>query len=63
MGLHQEHDYGRGPKGRSDLVVSAADGPLPQTREPCLARQVKRPALVVYMKQVATWWIQKSYWI
>jgi elongation factor Tu len=35
------------------LVVSAADGPMPQTREHVLlARQVNVPALVVYMNKV-----------
>ena len=35
------------------LVVSAADGPMPQTREHILlARQVGVPAIVVYMKKV-----------
>ena len=35
------------------LVVSAADGPMPQTREHVLlARQVGVPALVVYMNKV-----------
>src|ERR1700716_2058997 len=35
------------------LVVSAADGPLPQTREHILlARQVGVPALVVYLNKV-----------
>ena len=35
------------------LVVNAADGPMPQTREHILlARQVGVPALVVYMNQV-----------
>jgi elongation factor Tu len=35
------------------LVVSAADGPMPQTREHILlARQVGVPALVVFMKKV-----------
>src|ERR1022692_3884985 len=35
------------------LVVSAADGPMPQTREHILlARQVGGPALVVYMNKV-----------
>ena len=34
------------------LVVSAADGPMPQTREPILlARQVGVPALVVYLNK------------
>jgi hypothetical protein len=37
------------------LVVSAADGPMPQTREHILlARQVGVPALVVFMNK-ATW--------
>src|SRR5207247_4990286 len=35
------------------LVVSAADGPMPQTREHILlARQVGVPSLVVYMNKV-----------
>ena len=35
------------------LVVSAADGPMPQTREHILlARQVGVPALVVYLNKV-----------
>ena len=35
------------------LVVSAADGPMPQTREPILlARQVGVPALVVFLNKV-----------
>jgi len=35
------------------LVVSAADGPMPQTREHVLlARQVNVPAIVVYMNKV-----------
>ena len=35
------------------LVVSAVDGPMPQTREHILlARQVGVPAIVVYLKQV-----------
>jgi elongation factor Tu len=37
------------------LVVSAADGPMPQTREHILlARQVDVPAVVVYMNKVDT---------
>lgn len=37
------------------LVVSAADGPMPQTREHILlARQVNVPAIVVYMNKVDT---------
>ena len=47
------------------LVVSAADGPMPQTREHILlARQVGVPAIVVFMNKViwstipncSTWW-------
>jgi len=39
--------------GRAILVVSSADGPMPQTREHILlARQVGVPALVVYMNKV-----------
>ena len=35
------------------LVVNAADGPMPQTREHILlARQVGVPALVVYLNKV-----------
>ena len=35
------------------LVVSAADGPMPQTREHILlARQVGVPAIVVFMNKV-----------
>ena len=35
------------------LVVSAADGPMPQTREPVLlARQVNVPSIVVFMNKV-----------
>ena len=35
------------------LVVSAADGPMPQTREHILlARQVGVPAMVVYLNKV-----------
>ena len=30
--LCKEHDYRRGSNGRRVLVVSAADGPMPQTR-------------------------------
>ena len=38
---------------RAILVVSAADGPMPQTREHILlARQVGVPAIVVYMNKV-----------
>src|SRR3970040_1345392 len=35
------------------LVVSAGDGPMPQTREPILlARQVGVPAIVVYLNKI-----------
>jgi len=38
------------------LVVSAVDGPMPQTREHILlARQVNVPAIVVFLNS-ATWW-------
>src|SRR5436853_7289307 len=44
---------GAGQMDRAILVVSAADGPMPQTREHILlARQVGVPALVVYMNKV-----------
>src|SRR3989344_3240052 len=37
------------------LVISAADGPMPQTREHViLARQVNVPALVVFLNKVDT---------
>ena len=36
------------------LVVSAADGPMPQTREHVLlARQVNVPKIVVYINKIA----------
>jgi elongation factor Tu len=42
--LRQEHDHRRRPDGRRDPGVSAADGPMPQTREHILlARQVNVP--------------------
>ena len=38
---------------RADYVVSAADGPMPQTREHILlARQVGVPAIVVFLNKV-----------
>jgi elongation factor Tu len=44
------------------LVVSAADGPMPQTREHILlARQVGVPYIVVYMNK-ATWSTMRSCW-
>src|SRR5947208_16929665 len=43
---------GAGQTDGAILVVSAADGPMPQTREHILlARQVGVPALVVYMNK------------
>ena len=45
------------------LVVSAADGPMPQTREHILlARQVGVPYVVVFMNKW-TWWTIRSCWI
>jgi len=45
------------------LVVSAADGPMPQTREHVLlARQVGVPAIVVALNKV-TWSMMRSFWI
>ena len=44
------------------LVVSAADGPMPQTREHILlARQVGVPRIVVYLTR-RTWWMTPSCW-
>ena len=47
------------------LVVSAADGPMPQTREHILlARQVGVPAIVVYLNKVdMTARPTRSFWI
>jgi elongation factor Tu len=51
--LCEEHDHRRGADGRRDLVVSAADGPMPQTREHILlARQVGVPSVVVFLNKV-----------
>jgi elongation factor Tu len=51
-GLREEHDHGRGADGRRDPGVSAADGPMPQTREHILlARQVGVPYIVVYLNK------------
>jgi elongation factor Tu len=42
------------------LVCSAADGPMPQTREHILlARQVGVPHIVVFLNK-ATWWTTRS---
>ena len=44
---------GAAPMDGAILVVNAADGPMPQTREHILlARQVGVPALVVFMNKV-----------
>ena len=51
-GLREEHDHGCGADGRRDSGGSAADGPMPQTREHILlARQVGVPYIVVYMNK------------
>jgi elongation factor Tu len=51
-GLHQEHDHGAAQMDGAILVVSAADGPMPQTREHILlARQVGVPAIVVALNK------------
>ena len=51
-GLREEHDHGCGADGRCDSGVSAADGPMPQTREHILlARQVGVPYIVVYLNK------------
>jgi elongation factor Tu len=51
-GLREEHDHGCGADGRRDPGVSAADGPMPQTREHILlARQVGVPYIVVYLNK------------
>ena len=54
--LRQEHDHRCRPDGRRHfLVCSAADGPMPQTREHILlARQVGVPFIIVYLNK-ATW--------
>ena len=45
------------------LVVSAADGPMPQTREHILlARQVGVPYIVVFMNKTRSWWTIPSCW-
>ncbi len=50
--LHQEHDHWCCSDGRCHSVVSAADGPMPQTREHILlARQVNVPELVVFLNK------------
>ena len=44
------------------LVVSAVDGPMPQTREHILlARQVEVPCIVVSLNKW-TWWTTRSCW-
>jgi hypothetical protein len=45
------------------LVVSAADGPMPQTREHILlARQVGVPAIGCVHEQSATWLMTLNCW-
>jgi elongation factor Tu len=51
--LHQEHDHRCRADGRAILVVSAADGPMPQTRSiSCWRARVGVPALVVYLNKI-----------
>ena len=51
-GLREEHDHGCGADGRRDPGCSAADGPMPQTREHILlARQVGVPYIVVFLNK------------
>jgi elongation factor Tu len=51
--LCEEHDHRCCADGRRDPGVSAADGPMPQTREHILlARQVGVPSLVVFLNKV-----------
>jgi len=51
-GLREEHDHGAAQMDGAILVVSAADGPMPQTREHILlARQVGVPYIVVYLNK------------
>jgi elongation factor Tu len=51
-GLCEEHDHRCGANGRSDIGGSAADGPMPQTREHILlARQVGVPYIVVFLNK------------
>ena len=50
--LREEHDHRRRADGRRDPGVSAADGPMPQTREHILlARQVGVPYIVVFLNK------------
>ena len=50
--LHQEHDHGAAQMDGAILVVSAGDGPMPQTREHILlARQVGVPSIVVFLNK------------
>ena len=45
------------------LVVSAADGPMPQTREHILlARQVGVPSIVVFLNKVRHGGRSRSFW-
>ena len=51
-GLCEEHDHRCGADGRRDPGCSAADGPMPQTREHILlSRQVGVPYIVVLPEQ------------
>ena len=49
----KKYDYGAAQIDGAILVVNAADGPMPQTREHILlAKQVGVPALVVYLNKI-----------
>jgi elongation factor Tu len=48
----KKYDYGCSTNGWCILVVSAADGPMPQTREHILlSKQVGVPDIVVFLKR------------
>jgi elongation factor Tu len=52
-GHHQEHDHRRRPMDGAILVVSAPDGPMPQTREHILlAHQGQVPYMVDSLNKV-----------
>ena len=60
--LHQEHDHGAAQMDGAILVVSAADGPMPQTREHVLlARQVNVPTSSSLSTR-PTWWTTRNCW-
>jgi elongation factor Tu len=50
--LREEHDHGAAQMDGAILVCSAADGPMPQTREHILlARQVGVPYIIVFLNK------------